>query len=91
MAKLRKPVLLVVLALVIVAIMVELGSTLFLHGSTDPSALLAKLARSPEFQALPDDQKATTVAYAAQNGGPPGIAIPYLALDRRVSSPTTSA
>lgn len=76
----RKPVLLVVLALVIVAIMVELGSTLFLHGSTDPSELMAKLARSPEFQALPDDQKATTVAYAAQNGGPPGIAIPYLAL-----------
>lgn len=80
MAELRKPVLLVVLALVIVAIMVELGSTLFLHGSTDPSALARSLASSAEFRALTPDQQAKTLAYAAQNDGPPGLGIPYLAL-----------
>ncbi|MGZ4269537.1 MAG: hypothetical protein ACXVSX_10040 [Solirubrobacteraceae bacterium] len=80
MAELRRPVLIAVLAIVVVAIMVELGATLFLHGSTDPTDLARRLATSPEFQALSPGQRAETLAYAGRLGGPPGIAIPYLAL-----------
>jgi hypothetical protein len=80
MTELRKPVLLFVLGLVVVAIMVELGSALFLHGSTNPADLTRRLASSPEFRALPTDQQDTARAYAGQSGGPPGLGIPYLAL-----------
>jgi hypothetical protein len=80
MAELRKPVLIVVFAIVVVAIMVELGSTLFLHGSTDPADVVRRLMTSPEFQKLGAEQRKSALDYAQQNGGPPGLGIPYLAL-----------
>jgi hypothetical protein len=80
MAELRKPVLVAVLAVVVLAIMVELGSTLLVHNSTSPEDLARHLASSPEFQALDGDSRAAAQTYAQQHGGPPGLGIPYLAL-----------
>jgi hypothetical protein len=80
MTELRKPVLIAVFVVAVVAILVELGSSLFIHGTTDLTELTARFLAA----GLPPSQALTAAQYAQSHSGPPGIAIPYLALVQTV-------
>jgi hypothetical protein len=83
--ELRKPVLIVVVALLVLVVLVELGATQFLNGSSNPQDRVERVESSDAFKnELSGEEKADAVRsveeYAAGNDAPPGLAIPYLAL-----------
>ena len=85
MGELRKPVLIVVVVLLVLVVLLELGATQFLHGSTNPQDRIERVESSDSFRnELSAEEKADAIRsveeYAATNGAPPGLGIPYLAL-----------
>lgn len=85
MGELRKPVLIVVVALLVLVVLVELGATQFLNGSSNTQDRVERVESSDAFKnELSGEEKADAVRsveeYAAGNDAPPGLAIPYLAL-----------
>jgi hypothetical protein len=89
--ELRRVPLVVALALICVAVAVELGAAAFLRGAGDTAAAGRHLSESAAFQrvvdSFPPDQRqavsdnlTSTVQDAARQDKPPGYGIPYLAL-----------
>lgn len=81
---LRRPALILALALIVIAVLVELGAAAFLETAPDPPEMSRRLAQSDALAQLDADSRRQAIDavrnQAASDDGPPGIGIPYLAL-----------